>query len=90
MSIKAYCVNGIANVKSFFSIWVFFHNHSRITGLQGKGEGVSLTHDYHFHPLHRNLHISRTITAENSPLHIDIAAGLELGTFGLQVQMANQ
>ena len=21
----------------FFSIWVFFHNHSRITGLQGKG-----------------------------------------------------
>ena len=26
----------------FFSIWVFFHNHSRITGLQGKGEGISL------------------------------------------------
>ena len=24
--------------KYFFSIWVFFHNHSRITGLQGKGE----------------------------------------------------
>ena len=23
----------------FFSIWVFFHEHSRITGLQGKGEG---------------------------------------------------
>ena len=27
----------------FFSIWVFFHEHSRITGLQGKGEGISLT-----------------------------------------------
>ena len=37
----------------FFSIWTFFHNHSRITGLQGKGEGISLTPHYHFHPLHR-------------------------------------
>ena len=27
----------------FFSIWVFFHGHSRITGLQGKGEGIILT-----------------------------------------------
>ena len=27
----------------FFSMWVFFHNHSRITRLQGKGEGISLT-----------------------------------------------
>ena len=25
----------------FFSIWVFFHEHSRITGLQGNGEGIS-------------------------------------------------
>ena len=24
-----------------FSIWVFFNDHSRITGLQGKGEGIS-------------------------------------------------
>ena len=55
---------------SFFSIWVFFHDHSRITGLQGKGEGISLTPHYHFHPLHRHLDISRAITAESSPLHI--------------------
>ena len=54
----------------FFSIWVFFHKHSRITGLQGKGEGISLTPHYHFHPLHRHLDISRAITAESSPLHI--------------------
>ena len=40
------------NIYIFF-IWVFFHNHSRITGLQLKGEGISLTHHYHFHPLHR-------------------------------------
>ena len=55
----------------FFSIWVFFHDHSRITGLQGKGEGIfSLTPHYHFHPLHRQLEISRAITAGSSPLHI--------------------
>ena len=24
----------------FFSIWVFFHDHSQFTGLQGKGEGI--------------------------------------------------
>ena len=54
----------------FFSIWVFFYEHSRITGLQGKGEGISLTPQYHFHPLHRHLDISRAFTAESSPLHI--------------------
>ena len=53
----------------FFSIWVFFHEHSRFTGNQGKEEGISLTPFYHFHPLHRHLDISRVITAENSPLH---------------------
>ena len=30
-------------VEIFFSIWVFFHKHSRFTGQQGKGEGISLT-----------------------------------------------
>ena len=54
----------------FFSIRVFFHNHSRITGLQEKGEGISLTPHYHFHPFHRHLDISRVITAESSPLHV--------------------
>ena len=54
----------------FFSIWVFFHEHSQITGLQRKGEGISLTPQYHFHPLHRHLDISRAISAESSPLHI--------------------
>ena len=27
----------------FFSIWVFFHEHSRFIEQQGKGEGISLT-----------------------------------------------
>ena len=54
----------------FFAFWVFFHEHSRITGLQRKGEDISLTPHYHFHPLHTNLDISRVITAEGSPLHI--------------------
>ena len=54
----------------FFSLWVFFQNHSQITGLQGKGEGISITPHYHFHPLHIHLDISWAITAESSPLHI--------------------
>ena len=54
----------------FSSIWVFFHDHSRITGLQGKRESISLTPDYHFQPLHRHLHLSRAINAESSPLHV--------------------
>ena len=49
----------------FFSIRVFFHNHLRITGLQGKREGISLTPHYHFHLLHRNLEISQAITADS-------------------------
>ena len=37
----------------FFLIWVFFHEHSRFTGQQGKGEAISLSPLYHFHPFHR-------------------------------------
>ena len=55
----------------FFSIcWVFFHKHSRITGLPGKAEGISLSPHYHFHPLYRYLDISWAIPAESSPLHM--------------------
>ena len=58
----------------FFSSWVFFHFHSRILSriarLQWKAEGIPLIRHYHFHPLYKNLDISRTITAESSPLHI--------------------
>ena len=57
-------------IVAFFSTWVFFHEHSRITGLQGKREGISLTPHYHFHSLHRHIDISRAITAESSPLQI--------------------
>ena len=48
----------------FFLSGFFFHEHSRIAGLQGKGEDISLTPHYHFHPLHRHWDISRTISAE--------------------------
>ena len=30
----------------FFSIWVFFHERSRFTGQQGKGEGIYLTPNF--------------------------------------------
>ena len=39
----------------YIFIWVFFHNHPRFTGLQGKGEDLSLTTHYHFQLLHRYL-----------------------------------
>ena len=52
------------------TIWVFFHEHSLITGLQGKGEVISLTPYYHFLPLHKHLDISRAITAESSLLRL--------------------
>ena len=54
----------------FFSILFFFHEHSWITGLQGKGEGIFLTPHYHFYPIHRQTDISQAITAESSFLHI--------------------
>ena len=53
--------------ESFFSIWVFIHDQSQITGQQGKGEDISLTPHYQFHPLHKHLDIRRVITAESSP-----------------------
>ena len=46
----------------FFSIWIFFHDHSRITGLQGKGEGLSLTPYYHF------TRFTDTLVSERKPL----------------------
>ena len=72
----------------FFSIGVFFHEHSRSTGQQGKGEGIYLTALYHFHPLHRHLDISRAITAESSPLRI-AGSRTRTGTFGFRAQVAN-
>ena len=42
-----------------FSIWVFFHGQSRFTEQQGKGDAISLTPLYRFHPLkHRHLDIN--------------------------------
>ena len=54
----------------FFSIWIFFSEHSCFTGQQGKREAISLAPLYHFRPVHRHLDVSPAITAESSPLHI--------------------
>ena len=51
----------------FFSIWVFFHEHSRFAGQRGKGEGIYLTPLYNFHPLRGRLGIGR---AGSSPLRV--------------------
>ena len=58
----------LKEVYCFFSIWVFSHEHSRITGLQGKGEGISLTPHHHFHPLLRHLDISVTYALPNKSI----------------------
>ena len=71
----------------FFSIWVFLRNHLRITRLQGKGESISLTPHYHFHPLHRHFDISRVITAESSPLHIGSSRTRAPSTFRFRAQV---
>ena len=54
----------------YFSIWDSFHDYSRFTGQQRKGEAISLTPLFHFHTLQRHLVISRENTAGSSPLHI--------------------
>ena len=64
-----------ANFSAFFclfnsSMWVFFHEHSRITGLHEKEGSISLTPRYYSHPLHRHLGISWAIAAESSRLHV--------------------
>ena len=61
-----------------------FTNHRT----EWKGKGTSLTPDYHFHPRHRDLDISRAISTESSSL--DIVAVLETGTFGFEAQVANE
>ena len=65
----------VSSVRNFFffflfPIWVFFHNHLRITELQGKVEGISLTPHYHFTSLHRHLDISQAIIAVSLSLHM--------------------
>ena len=72
----------------FFSIWVFFHEHSRITGLQVKREGISLSPLYHFHLLHGRLGISRVIIAGGSPLRI-VSSRSRTGNLGFRAQVAN-
>ena len=64
-------------------MWVYSHEHSRIEELQGKGESISLTPHYHFHPLHRHLGITLAVQfLREAHLCAWLAAGLEPGTFG--------
>ena len=69
-----------------FSFWVYFHEHLRCTGQPEKGKANSLTPFCNFHPLYRDLDISRTINAESLPQRL--AAGIEPGTVGFQAQIA--
>ena len=74
---------------SFFSIWVFFHNHSRIIVMQGNEEGISLTSHYHFHLLHRQLCINRAINNKSSSLHM-ASDQARTRTLRFRAQVANR
>ena len=46
----------------FFSLsGFFFHEYHDSQGTRGRGEAISLTPRYHFHPLYRRLDISQVI-----------------------------
>ena len=61
----------------FFSVWVFIHKHSPITGLQGKREDISLNPHFHFHPF------TDTQTLAGQLLQrAHLEAELKPGTFG--------
>ena len=63
----------------FFPIWLFFHEYSRFTEQQVKGEAISLYPCCHFQPLHRCLAGLLLQRAHRCP---QLAAGIEHGTFG--------
>ena len=48
----------------------FFTNNSY--KIRTAGERIGHFTHYHFHPLQRHLDISQSITAESSPLHIEV------------------
>ena len=44
------CIFDVSLKSFFFSIWVFFHEYSRITGLQGKGISLTPHHQLNSNP----------------------------------------
>ena len=69
-------VDQISNV--FFSIWVFFYEHSWSTGQQWKEETITLALLYHFDLFPRHLDIRRTITADSIGANTAESLGSEL------------
>ena len=66
----------------------YFHDHSRITEMQGKGEGISLIPHYHFHQLHG--HLDMTLARRLlQRAHLCTYLAAEPGTFGFWTQVAN-
>ena len=48
----------------------FFHENSRFTRQQGKGEAISMARLYQFHPLLKHLDLSQAVILESSLRHI--------------------
>ena len=54
----------------FFSQWVFYQEHSRLIGQQGKEEAISFNSSLLLPPASQTLRHHPAIAAESSPLYI--------------------
>lgn len=78
----------IGRAKILFSILVFFNEHSRFTGQQGKGDAILLTPLYYFHRIYGHLDINQAIAAVS--LTLCMASSQDsTGTFGFRAYVAN-
>ena len=73
---------------TFFLSGFFFQEYLQFTGLQQKGEAISLYLFCHFHTFHRHLDI-RQFLLQRDHLCAKLAPELEQGVFGLQMQVTN-
>ena len=89
LTVAKHSFNVLDFERTSFFIRVLFHEHSQFTGQQEKGEAISLIPLYRFHPLHRHFDISRTITAESSPLHFCSSRTRAFGSCVHDISYAN-
>ena len=65
-------------VHSFFLFGFSFHEHSRFTWQQGKGEAVTLTPFYQLHRLHRHLDMRKSLTTKLRALGVQLQTIIKL------------
>ena len=73
----------------FFSSWVFFQDHSRISGLQWKGDDIFQSSIPLPLALQTPIHQLGDYCKEQQKCSTQVSDRLKLGTFGFRVQTAN-